>query len=65
MDTTNEIQKTIRGLNDEQLAEIENKVREAREEKRAKLTLAEIKPGMTPSERARVQAEIGRVLASL
>ncbi len=61
---TNEIQKAIRGLMTTSWPK--SRVRYARPaRKRAKLRTEDIKPGMTPAERASVQREINRVLAGL
>jgi hypothetical protein len=62
----NEIRKIVSGfvsgLNDQDLGELAAAVQREREDRREKLDLADIRPGMSAEERARVREEIARLM---
>ena len=52
----------VEGLSNADFEELESAIRAEREQRREKLDLADIRPGMSAEERAKVRAEIARLM---
>ena len=63
MDNLNNLHTIIARLDDSTLNALEASVREAREQKRARVDIDSIRAGMSADDIARTRAEIARVLA--
>jgi hypothetical protein len=59
----NELRRQFSGMNDTDFADAKAAMKAAEDDRRAKITLESIRPGMKPEDMARTRAEILRLVS--